>query len=212
MKSIDAGELLDMAMSGTTATLLARRWQSALLVNVDNITLKNLMDNTDAMQALSRIEDFRSLNDDIAVVINKSSTVKELKKKGKEQALTKDEKQTLTDEEKKEKSLRKQIQDKLIKFATRIPIFMYLTDYREHTLQDVVRELEPELFTKVTGLTQLDFNLLVGLNVFNPSIMNDAVYKFKRYEDSSLEYTGIDKKDVWVGLYDTRIRRDISTS
>ena len=212
MKSIDAGELLDMAMSGTTATLLARRWQSALLVNVDNITLKNLMDNTDAMQALSRIEDFRSLNDDIAVVINKSSTVKELKKKGKEQALTKDEKQTLTDEEKKEKSLRKQIQDKLIKFATRIPIFMYLSDYREHTLQDVVRELEPELFTKVTGLSQLDFNLLVGLNVFNPSIMNDAVYKFKRYEDSSLEYAGIDKKDVWVGLYDTRIRRDISTS
>lgn len=166
------------------------------------------MDNTDAMQALSRIEDFRSLNDDIAVVINKSSTVKELKKKGKEQPLTKDEKQTLTDEEKKEKSLRKQIQDKLIKFATRIPIFMYLSDYREHTLQDVVRELEPELFTKVTGLTQLDFNLLVGLNVFNPSIMNDAVYKFKRYEDSSLEYAGIDKKDVWVGLYDTRIRRD----
>ena len=39
MKQIDAAGILDMAMSGTTATLLARRWESALLVNVDNDTL-----------------------------------------------------------------------------------------------------------------------------------------------------------------------------
>jgi hypothetical protein len=38
MKQIDAAGILDMAMSGTTATLLARRWESALLVNVDNDT------------------------------------------------------------------------------------------------------------------------------------------------------------------------------
>ena len=48
-------------------------------------------------------------------------------------------KKTLSDEEKEQKSLRKQIQDKLIKFATRIPIFMYLRDYREHSLKDVFR-------------------------------------------------------------------------
>jgi len=34
--------------------------------------------------------------------------------------------------------------------------------------------------------------------------MNDAVYKFKRYEDSSLTYTGINKhENESVGLYDT---------
>lgn len=34
--------------------------------------------------------------------------------------------------------------------------------------------------------------------------MNDAVYKFKRYEDSSLEYIGINKHEgEEVGLYDT---------
>ena len=42
MQQVDAKLLLDMAMSGTTATLLARRWQSALLVNVDDITLKKI--------------------------------------------------------------------------------------------------------------------------------------------------------------------------
>ena len=69
---------------------------------------------------------------------------------------------------------------------------MYLTDYREYCLKDVIEQLEPELFRKVTGLTLKDFSLLVSLGVFNSELMNDAVYKFKRYEDSSLEYTAID--------------------
>src|SRR5699024_10135441 len=45
MKQIDAAGILDIAMSGTSATLLARRWESALLVNVDNSTLSRLMAN-----------------------------------------------------------------------------------------------------------------------------------------------------------------------
>src|SRR4030095_6099398 len=49
MKQIDAAGILAMAMSGTTATLLARRWESALLVNVDNGTLHRLMSNKRAM-------------------------------------------------------------------------------------------------------------------------------------------------------------------
>ena len=81
---------------------------------------------------------------------------------------------------------------------------MYLTDYRERSLKDVITQLEPGLFKKVTGLTLKDFELLVSLDVFNSSRMNDAVYKFKRYEDASLVYTGIDKhKDEDIGLYDT---------
>lgn len=100
------------------------------------------------------------------------------------------------------------IQEKLIKFATRVPVFMYLTDYREYSLQDVITQLEPDLFKKVTGLDVKDFELLVSLNVFNEALMNDAVYKFKRYEDASLIYTGIDKHTGEnVGLYSTVISR-----
>ena len=34
--------------------------------------------------------------------------------------------------------------------------------------------------------------------------MNEAVWKFKRYEDASLTYTGINKhKGQSIGLYDT---------
>jgi hypothetical protein len=113
-----------------------------------------------------------------------------------------------TEEEKKYKSLRKQIQEKLIKFATRVPIFMYLTDYRERSLKDVITRLEPGLFKKVTGLSVKDFEVLVSLGVFNSGLMNDAVYKFKRYEDASLNYTGINKHEGEdFGLYDTVITR-----
>jgi len=208
MKQVDAAGILDIAMSGTTATLLARRWESALLVNVDNNTLARLMANEEAMKALMNIEGFRNLNQDIETIINKSEAVKKIKKEANDRKLTKKEKKELSEEEKKYKSLRKQIREKLIKFATRVPVFMYLTDYRERSLKDVITQLEPGLFKKVTGLSVKDFELLVSLGLFNSALMNDAVYKFKRYEDASLEYIGINKHEGQeVGLYNTVLNR-----
>lgn len=206
MRQVNAAEILDIAMAGTSATLLAKRWESALLVNVDNDTLARLLASNEAMDVLMRIEGFRSLNTDIETIINKSNAVKKAKRDGGN--LTPKEKKELSDAEKEYKSKRKMIQEKLIKFATRVPVFMYLTDYREYRLRDVITQLEPDLFKKVTGLNVKDFELLVSLNVFNEALMNDAVYKFKRYEDASLIYTGIDKHTGEnVGLYSTVISR-----
>ncbi|MDF7641315.1 DEAD/DEAH box helicase family protein [Bifidobacterium sp. ESL0784] len=208
MKQLNAADVLDIATAGTSSTLLAKRWESALLVNVDNNTLQRLMNNQQAMDALMKIEGFRSLNEDVETIINKSEKVS-AKKKSLGDNVSAKQKKELSEEEKEYKSKRKQIQEKLIKFATRIPIFMYLTDFREHTLADVITKLEPELFKKVTGLTKDDFRLLVSLNLFNGERMNDAVYKFKRYEDASLSYAGINKhpEDERVGLFDTSITR-----
>ncbi len=207
MKQIDAAGILDIAMSGTTATLLARRWESALLVNVDNYTLSRLMANEQAMNALMSIEGFRSLNNDLETIINKSEKIKKAKEKANERDLSDKEKKELSEDEKEYKSKRKMIQEKLIKFATRVPVFMYLTDYREQTLKEVITQLEPGLFKKVTGLDVKDFELLVSLNVFNGPLMNDAVFKFKRYEDSSLSYTGINRhaSDTKIGGFDTAV-------
>lgn len=208
MKEVNAGEILDIAMSGTSATLLAKKWESAILVNVDNMTLHKIMDNQAAMDAIMNIEGFRALGADIfETVVNKSEKVSATKKK-KGGDLTKKEKKELSDEEKEYKSKRKQIQEKLIKFATRIPAFMYLTDFRENTLHDVITKIEPDLFKKVTGLSVADFNLLVNLGVFNSIHMNQAVFAFRRYEDASLHYTGIrshPEQKRMLGLYDTVI-------
>ncbi len=123
--------------------------------------------------------------------------------------LTDKEKKEISAEEKEYKSKRKQIQEKLIKFATRIPIFMYLTDFREQVLRDVITQLEPGLFKRVTGLEVSDFELLTSLGLFNANVMNDAVFQFRRYEDSSLSYTGINKhEDEVVGGWDTTIYYD----
>ena len=181
-----------------------------MLVNVDNDTLRKILGNPDALDAVMRIEGFRALGSDVfETVINKSVNVKETKK-AKGEDITPKEKKELSDEEKEYKSKRKQIQEKLIKFATRIPAFMYLTDFRENTLKDVITKLEPELFKAVTGLSVEDFNLLVSLNVFNSAHMNQAVFAFRRYEDSSLSYTGIESHEGLhhLGLYDTVVARE----
>jgi len=210
MTQVDAAGILDIALAGTSATLLARKWESAVLVNVDNLTLKKIMASEEAMAAVMSIEGFRALGSDIfETVVNKSESVGKAKKE-KGDDITPAEKKELTAEEKEYKSKRKQIQEKLIKFATRIPAFMYLTDYRENTLYDVVTKIEPDLFKAVTGLTVEDFDLLVGLGVFNAGHMNQAVFAFRRYEDASLSYTGIESHKGLrrYGLYDTVVAID----
>jgi hypothetical protein len=212
MTQIDAGGILDIAMAGTSATLLARKWESALLVNVDNATLRRILDNEEARAAIERIEGWRSLGDNVLeTIINKSEKVNELKGKKKGGNITSEEETELTAEEKEYKSKRRLIQEKLIKFATRIPAFMYLTDFRENTLQDVITKLEPDLFRTVTGLTVEDFYLLVQLKVFNTEYMNQAVFAFRRYEDASLRYTGIESHSdlTRYGLYDTVVAASV---
>lgn len=212
MSQLDAGSILDIAMAGTSATLLARKWQSSLLVNVDNDTLNRVLDSPEALEALENIEGWRNLGENVLEsIINSSKTVKQLKKKAKGKSLSTSERKQLTEEEREYRSKRRRVQDKLKKFATRIPAFMYLTDFRENTLQDVITKLEPALFETVTGLTIDDFNLLVSLRVFNTELMNEAVFSFRRYEDSSLNYTGIQSHENLrtYGLFDTVVAKEV---
>ena len=208
MNVISAQDVLDITYAGTSATLLAKRWQTALLVHVDNETLKRLQDKPEALDALMKIEGFRSLNREIETIINRSEAIKKAKKENDEKK-DKKEKKELSDEEKNIKSLRKQVQENLLKLAARIPSFMYLTEYREQTIKDVITKLEPELFKKVTGLNVNDFDVLCDIGLFDPEKMNQGIFGFRRYESSSLNYAGIDMHDGEdVGGWDTVLRRD----
>jgi len=107
MTQVDAAGILDIAMAGTSATLLARKWESAMLVNVDNETLKRLLANQEAMDAINRIEGFRSLGDNVLeTIINKSEQVKDLKQKAQTGSISPGEKKELTDAEREYKSNR----------------------------------------------------------------------------------------------------------
>ncbi len=205
MKRVDATEILDFVDNGTSGTLLARRWNSAQLVNVDNATLQRVLDSPEAMATIMKIEGFRALGSDIIEnIVNRAERIKKLKREAGDNPKKKKE---LTAEEKEYRSKRREVQEKLMKFATRIPIFMYLTDYREESLEDVIRKLEPSLFERVTGLTIDDFDLLLRVGVFNRAQMNDAILKFRRYEDASLAYTGVNRhaSDTRIGLMDSTV-------
>ena len=207
MKRVNATEILDFVDNGTSGTLLARRWNSALLVNVDNATLQRVLDNPQALATIMKIEGFRALGSDIIEnIVNRAERIKKLKREAGEDKDPKKKKE-LTAEEKEYRSKRREVQEKLMKFATRIPIFMYLTDYREESLEDVIRKLEPSLFERVTGLTIDDFDLLLHVGVFNRAQMNDAILKFRRYEDASLAYTGVNRhaSETRIGLMDSSV-------
>lgn len=212
MYPINAVQILDYVASGTTATLLAKKWDSALLVNVANETIQKIIDDKEAYDAIMQIEGFRNMNSDIfETIINRSKEIKETKSKGdtNSDAENKRDKKEITEKEKEIKSKRKMIQECLRKFATRIPLFMYLTDEREICLKDVITKVEPALFKKVTGIKVSEFDRLVEIGVFNSSAMNEAVAAFRRYEESSLSYTGIDKHyGEKVGLWDVSVRTD----
>lgn len=206
MKQINSQEVLDFGMVGTSGSQLAKKFESARLVHVDDITLKRLMSNDKAMTVLMNIEGFRNLNSDLEKIVNKSEKIKKLKKDPSNEDDTTKKKKEISQEEKEQRSLRRQIQEKLQKFVTRIPVFMYLTDYRERTLKDVITQLEPGLFKKVTSLSVSDFELLLSIGLFNSTLMNSAVFSFKRYEDASLSYSGLTKhRATEVGLFDTVI-------
>ena len=82
---------------------------------------------------------------------------------------------------------------------------MYLTDFREETLKDVITQLERPLFTRVTGLKIKDFEKMCEIGVFNSQAMNSAIFSFRRFELGSLNYAGGGNELATIGLFDTTV-------
>ena len=204
MQEANAQDILDWTMNGTTANLLARKWKDASLIHVDNDTLEKLINSKKALEAINKIESWRNLRDDIEVLITKSKAVKEAKTKG--DSSSPKTKQEITEAEKEIRNRRKEIQDKLLHFMSRLPVFMYMTDCREQTVNDVICTYEPDLFRLVTGLETEDYKTFIELGVFDSAKMNAACGAFRRYEDSSMTYSGINKHEgEEMGLFDISI-------
>lgn len=199
MTPLDARELMDIAASGIGATMLARRWQSAQLVRVDNDTIERLLNNPEIIKALEGIEAFRNLGKDLTKVINSEKALAKIERE--KQPKSSDDKR----EEKDNKNFKRDLREKLLKFVSRVPVFMYLTDYREETLKDVITQLERPLFTKVTGLQIQDFEKMCEIGVFNSQALNSAIFSFKRFEMGSLNYAGGGTELETIGLFDTTI-------
>ena len=207
MQKLNAHQVLDYGLVGTTGSQLAKKFESPKLIHVDDGILKRIFENKKALDILMSIEGFRNINSDIEKIINQSDQIKRIKKETDVKDISKKQIKQLSEQEKTQKSLRKKLQEKLQKFASRIPVFMYLTDYREETLKDVILKLEPSLFKKVTSISVEDFEYLLGIGIFNSTFMNEAIFSFKRYENPSLHYEGFTKHNPdYIGLFDTKLK------
>lgn len=211
MQKLNANEILDISTYGTASTMLARRWQSARLVDTTTVVLEKILNNPELMAALEKIEDFRNLRGDLTKTISREKALQEKKRKIAEEGreATPKEKKEISEEEKEQKSFKTKLREKLLKFITRVPVFMYLTDYREQALVDVIRNIEPELFIKVTGLTIREFDMMCEVGAFNQTELNAAIAQFRRFEDASLEYAGgrAANDGQMIGLFDTVVSR-----
>jgi len=200
MTKLDAAELMDWATARVGATALAQRWNSSLLVEVNATTLAALLGQPDLLKALEQIEDFRNLANATQQIVTSTKALKKAKR---------DQGGLLTPaqsaEQRSNAKLRKEIREKLQKFVAKVPVFMYVTDFREEALKHVIESLDTSLFERVTGLTVGDFKLLNSIGVFSAQHMNAAIYQFKSFETASLHYADQDRglgKLSKVGLWD----------
>ena len=200
MLPVKASDVIDYLTRGVSSSMLARRWNSPELLTFDLKSWQKLLANPTLLASLEQIEMFRNITNDLTAMI---ATNKELKPKSlAKQKLTKDETAKKDEAAKKRDNLRRRLQ----RFITRIPAFMYLTDDREKTIKDIIVQVEPDLFQKVTGLTLNDFRQLVDAGVFNDAKMNDAVWKFRSFEEPSLNYKSQAEVGGTVGGW--TLRRD----
>ena len=186
--SLDPQGLVDIATGGIEAGQLARRWESSKLFHLDHNVLNGIVNDSLALDLLSKIIGSRNFVSDVKRMSH-LETKRSKKSSQSSVGLT-------SNEEKELNRKKKEVIEKLKKFVNRVPLFMYLTDFREHSLKDVILDLEPELFQVVTGLSKEDFSYLLGLGIFNEKLMNDAIYKFKRFEDASLNYINISDRQI----------------
>jgi hypothetical protein len=183
MNRVSAGDVIDYLTKGISSSMLARRWNSPELISLGIRAMEAILADDALVKSLEQIEMFRNISNDLSALISSS---KELKpKKLANVKLTPEEKKREDEAKKKRDGIKKKLQ----RFLTRIPAFMYLTDDREKSLFDIITQVEPQLFEKVTTLSLKDFERLVNAGAFNASKMNDAVWKFRQFEEPSLSYT-----------------------
>ncbi len=200
MSRLDAEAVLEWATAGIGATALAQRWNSPLLVDVNERTISAVLAHPELLATLEQIEDFRALVHNGPQVV---TSTKLLKKAKREQG------GKLNPAQRREQSetakRRKEIRGKLQKFLAKIPVFMYVTDVREEALKHVIESIDTDLFERVTGLTVSDFRLLSDLGLFNANHMDAAIWQFRSFELASLMYAESEApQDARrVGLWET---------
>ena len=212
MDPVDVNAVMDWGTAGAGAAMLAKRWGSPRLIDLSEAVLTKLLEDTGLLDRLEQMEDFRNLREDALKIIAQSKKIKSGKKPKAFDGDPEDPEVTAARKVKREQV--KTLRAKLLKFVQSIPVFMYLTDFREESLVDVIESLDTQLFERVTGLTLDDFHKLSDVGVFNSDQMDEAIWQFRLFERASLDYLGVDTGEGTqerVGLWERTVATDGET-
>ncbi len=209
MDPVDVNAVMDWGTAGAGAAMLAKRWGSPRLIDLSEAVLTKLLADADLVARLEQMEDFRNLREDATQdhrpVAEDSATGK---KQGRPPPATPEDPEVKAARKAKREQV-KTLRAKLLKFVQAVPVFMYLTDFREEALVDVIESLDTQLFERVTGLTLDDFHKLSDVGVFHPDHMNEAIWQFRLFERASLDYLHIQPDQPTTGrrfgLWDTTV-------
>lgn len=208
MDPVDVNAVMDWGTAGAGAAMLAKRWGSPRLIDLSETVLTRLLADGDLIARLEQMEDFRNLRQDANKIISSS---KKLRVGKKPKGGGGDDGPEDPEVKAARKAKREQVntlRSKLLKFVQAVPVFMYLTDFREEALVDVIKSLDTQLFERVTGLTLEDFQKLSDVGVFHPAHMNEAIWQFRLFERASLDYLGTvpdELKHYKFGLWDKSV-------
>ncbi len=180
MEKLNTEAILQWAHGGVTSNSLAKKWRSSDLYNLNGTTMAGLLADEDLMKELEQIEDFRNIRDMAEKIVSATDKLKKAKRDGAPKEVEKKPKSVINEK-------RRDIREKLKKVSAKVLIFMYLTDFREERLMDVVETLDTDLFLRSTGLSLEGFRKLNKVGVFNESQMNDAIQKYRYFERKSIE-------------------------
>lgn len=207
MDPVDVNAVMDWGTSRVGAAMLAKRWGSDKLIDLSESVLEKLLANDELVSQLEQMEDFRNLREQATKIIGNSKKARQGRKpRGGSDSDPEDDDVTRARKVKREQI--KTLRSKLKKFVQAVPVFMYLTDFREEALVDVIESLDTQLFERVTGLMLDDFHKLSRIGVFHQGNMNDAIWQFRLFERASLNYLGVasDESGEWtVGLWDRSV-------
>lgn len=183
-RKLTAAGVLDGAIAGTTATMLAKRWQSKDLINITDAAVARLMSDPDLVRAL---EQGTWLGGGIQPAERMSSASVSATGTGSApgaRASAIDPARTT------QKAWRRQLSAKLSGIVASLPVFMYLTDNREGAITDILQTEDPQLFESVTGLAATNFEKLHKIGLFNQGNLRSVIWNFKKFEELSLNYAG----------------------
>ena len=205
MDEVDAATAIDIVTSGTGTAMLARRFMSARMVRVNQLSMERMLADGDLVNRLERIESFRNLGRDLTRITGELARVEREKREAEKKG---EKPKTPPKVDKETAKAMKELQENLQKFIGRLPVFMYINDERERTVLEVIETTDDALFYKATGITKGDFRKLLELGVFDDSYLNDAIRAFKQVEDNALVYLGDREiRGAYVAAWNTHVER-----